>query len=412
MPGFFTKQQMRSKSRPDGRTHSCASCGLYRNAVTPRMEPFGNFRKGILNVGEAPGEVEDERGRQWQGKAGRLLRRTYRELGVDLFEDCLNINAVNCRPVDKDGNNRAPTNQEIACCRRRVLRVIEERRPHVITALGGAAVSSLIGHRWRKDLGGITRWRGWVIPDRDFNVWLCPTFHPSFVERGGGRPEVRTIWTRDLAVAFAALHDDLPRHGSEWDQVEIITDLRPLRNLRGPVAVDFETTGRKPHAPGHRVACASVTDEDGCRAFLMPDTKVERAPFLEFLGDGGVLKIAHNEKFEDAWARVRLRQAVDGWHWDTMLAAHVLDNRRGVTGLKFQTYVNFGLVDYDSEIEPWIHNKDKDNNSFNKVLDLIKDEEGCRMLLKYCGMDSIFTRRLAHKQMREVQEMSAIRRMD
>ena len=75
--GFFTRKETESKSRPDGKTYSCASCGLYHDATSPRMKPFGNFKKGILNLGEAPGEIEDKRGKQWQGKTGRLLQKTY-----------------------------------------------------------------------------------------------------------------------------------------------------------------------------------------------------------------------------------------------------------------------------------------------------------------------------------------------
>ncbi|MBU0847621.1 hypothetical protein KKH23_10585 [Patescibacteria group bacterium] len=160
MEGFFTKKETESISRPNGKILSCASCGLYREVISPRMEPFGNFRKGILNIGEAPGETEDKRGKQWQGKVGRILKRTYRKLGIDLFEDCLNINAINCRPTTKNGNNRTPTPQEIACCRSRVMKTIEEYHPKVIILLGGSAIFSFLGHRWKKDLGGIFKWRG------------------------------------------------------------------------------------------------------------------------------------------------------------------------------------------------------------------------------------------------------------
>jgi len=190
-----------SSNVPGSRTLTCPSCGLYRYVKTPRMQPFGRFKKRILNVGEAPGETEDRRGKQWQGKTGRLLQRMYHKLGIDLFEDCLNINAVNCRPLTKRGSNRSPTSHEIACCRKRVLDLIKEYKPHLIVCLGNPAIESLIGHRWKKDLGGITKWRGWTIPDRDFKAWLCPTFHPSYVNRMD-RQEVDTIWEQDLKRAF------------------------------------------------------------------------------------------------------------------------------------------------------------------------------------------------------------------
>ncbi len=40
-------------------------------------------------------------------------------------------------------------------------------------------------------------------------------------------------------------------------------------------------------------------------------------------------------KYEDTWSREKLKQQGKGWLWDSMIAAHILDNRPGVTGLKF-----------------------------------------------------------------------------
>ncbi|MDZ4226536.1 MAG: uracil-DNA glycosylase, partial [Candidatus Pacearchaeota archaeon] len=196
MKGFFTLKETQSKSIPDGKRLSCSACGLYKDCLSPQMEAFGNFKKKILIIGEAPGEIEDKNGKPWQGKTGRLLQRTLQKLGLDLFEDCLNINACLCRPMDKSGENRAPYNNEILNCRQKVLQVIEENKPEIIIPLGNSALQSLLGNRWKKDLK-ITRWRGWTIPDRDFNAWICPTFHPSFIERSDkGAEEV--IWTQDL----------------------------------------------------------------------------------------------------------------------------------------------------------------------------------------------------------------------
>ena len=132
MKGFFTAKETESKSRPGGKILSCASCGLYKHAESPKMKPYGNFAKEILNIGEAPGGVEDERGKPWQGKVGRLLQKTYRRLGIDLFEDCLNINAVNCRPMNDKEENRAPTNYEMDCCRGMILQTICDRQPKVV----------------------------------------------------------------------------------------------------------------------------------------------------------------------------------------------------------------------------------------------------------------------------------------
>lgn len=400
MKGFFTKQETQSISRPNGKMHSCASCGLHRFVQSPRMEPFGNFKKRILNIGDAPDETDDKKGKQWQGKVGRRLQREYKRLGIDLFEDCLNINSINCRPICEKGDNREPTPNEIECCRSRVLKVIEEYKPHIIILLGNSAVTSLIGYRWKKDLGGIMKWRGWQIPDRDFNAWVCPVFHPNYVEKADA-DEVDVIWRNDLCDAIGMVNKPFPEYEDETSQVEII-ECKDFTCSSDLAAWDVETTGLKPHAKGHRIVCSSVcSDEKHSQVFMIPDKKSERKPFTDFLSNLRIGKMAHNMKFESAWSFVRLHTEVQGWVWDSMLAAHILDNRPGICGLKFQTYINFGVINYDEEVAPYLHsNGSKDANAFNKVLEMIKDPAKKEKLLIYCGLDSFFEYKLAMKQQR------------
>lgn len=396
--GFFTRHQTESRSRPDGKTYSCVACGLYRTCHSPRMEPFGEGRKGILCVGEAPGEVEDSRGRPWQGKTGRRLKRALATVGVDLFEDCWSVNAVNCRPQD----NARPTNFQIDCCRS-VLneRALRKLAPEVIILLGNAALYSFLGHRWPRDLGSISKWRGWTAPDRDYTAWVCPVFHPSYVERADAR-EVDTIWHQDLARIANVVGKNLPR----WSEptINIVDSPDELRSLKpDQLAFDYETTGLKPHATGHRIVCAAVSpNPDEAVAFMMPTRRSERTEFTRLLTDPRIGKMAHNLKFEDTWSAVRLRTTVCGWSWDSMLAAHLLDNRQGVTSLKFQTYVNLGVVDYESEVSPYLGSVGKGGNAFNRIDELLSRPGGRDTLLRYCALDAVYEHRLALLQQKQI----------
>jgi len=398
MEGFFTLEQTQSRSRPNGKLISCASCGLSTNCLSPKIPPFGKFKKGIMILGEAPSETEDRAGQPWRGKAGRLLEKTLANLGVDLFEDCVSINSCNCRPPD----NRTPSNHEVDCCRSSLLKAIEEYMPKVIIPLGNTAIYSLIGHRWKKELEGINKWRGWSIPDQDLKAWVCPTYHPSFVMRGGIEDAPETIWIQDLEQAVSMT--EVPFLKYKKPVIDVIEDLSVLLDIKADlISFDYETTGIKPHADGHRIVCASVADSpDHVYVFMMPNSKKEREPFAIILGIPWIGKMAHNMKFEDTWSVIRLKTEVYGWQWDSMLAAHVLDNRTGVTGLKFQTYVQFGVIDYDSEISPFLHSNGKSGNSLNTVMELIKTKEGRDKLLHYCALDSIFEYRLAMKQMKQM----------
>jgi len=86
-----------------------------------------------------------------------------------------------------------------------------------------------------------------------------------------------------------------------------------------------------------------------------------------------------------------------------MQAAHIIDNRQGICGLKFQTYICFGVGDYSSEISPYLKGVDKkDANSLNTVLELCESKEGKKKLLTYCGFDTIYQYRLAILQKDEI----------
>ena len=121
MNGFFSKKEIQSSNIRYGRKRTtCHTCGLYKNVTTPKMKPFGEFEKGIMNIGVFPGERSDMRGKPWQEDGGRLLRKVYAELDISLHKDCINLNAANCRPLDAKGESRPPTNHEVDCCRRLV----------------------------------------------------------------------------------------------------------------------------------------------------------------------------------------------------------------------------------------------------------------------------------------------------
>lgn len=400
MTGFFTASQAKLDGFTDGKVKTCYGCGLYKKATTPKMKPYGNFKRGIMNIGEAPGETEDLKGIPFVGKTGRLLQRTYEELGIDLFEDCININAVNCRPIDEHGKNRTPTNTEIECCRKSVLGYIKQYKPKVIILLGNVALQSLLGYRWNGVLNGIMEWRGFTIPDQDFKAWVCPVFHPSYVERSSDLPVVKIIWKKDLQNAFNKIHEKFVEY--KEPNITFLEDLNDLYSIKSgqTISFDYETTGLKPHAKGHKIVCCSVaTSEDDVVVFEMPKDREKQKPFIDILKDKNILKMAHNCKFEENWSWQILKTRVRGWHWDSMLAAHILDNRKGVTGLKFQTYVNLGIVDYNMNVK---HYLEADNsNGINSVEKLIKTTKGKHELMKYCALDSIHQYRIAMIQMKE-----------
>jgi len=396
MKGFFSLQETTSTSRPDGKIYSCISCGAYKSCHSPKIEPQGTGK--IMIIGAFPNSLDDKRGLLFQGKDGKMVQKVFDEFDIDIYKDCILTNALRCNLATTEAT-RNPTNYEIQCCRRFLLKSIQALKPKLIFLLGDEALYSLIGHRWKKDLDKIAKWRGWVIPDQDFKCWIAPIYDAKKVDACKG-PEMYNIWKSDIANALAYFKKPFPEYIEpeieylEEDQLDI------LYTIKDDIAFDYETTGLKPQEEGHRIVCVSIADSlNHVYTFMMPKSRKKRKSFIDLMQNPKIGKIAQNMKFEDNWTNERLGCSVENWVWDTMLATHIMDNRSGISGLKFQAYVQFGIVDYDSSVNPYLKapNEDSKNNK-NRIMELLEKPGGQKLLLKYCAYDSVYEYRLAFLQ--------------
>lgn len=170
---------------------TCTRCPL---AVGRTSVVFGtgNPSAGLLLVGEGPGAEEDRQGLPFVGRSGRLLDRLLlEEMGITR-DRCYIANLVKCRPP----GNRDPEPGEIDACHPYLLGQLDEIRPKVTVTLGRLASQVLLGTTER-----VSRLRGRTYPFRD--GVLVPTFHPSYVLRGGGEPMAQM--RADLVRAKLAL---------------------------------------------------------------------------------------------------------------------------------------------------------------------------------------------------------------
>jgi uracil-DNA glycosylase family 4 len=360
------------------------------------MQPTGHGGMGIMIIAESPGAQEDERGTPLVGPSGQVLRRHLHALGVDLDRDCWKLNTVNCRPPD----NREPTSREIEACRSRVNAAIKAHRPRVIILLGAVATGAYLSPYWTEAIDSVARWRGWTIPLN--GSWVCPTYHPAFILREEGSL-AGVIFAQDLAKAIAKASEPVPPPPTPNDVELLATGPQItswLASHRGYAAFDFETTGLKPDSKGHRIWSVGVCAEGSgsqpdAAAFRLDNTEAMRA-LREWLTAPDVHKIAHNVQFEHRWAQRCLGVRVRPWAADSMLDAHLLDNRPGrVCGLKFQAFVQFGVGDYDSLIQPFL--RAPDSNSYNTI-----DRAPQKELLKYNGMDALLTYLLSDEQHKQI----------
>lgn len=366
-------------------------CGLHGSCYSPKMPVTGDGAERILVLAEAPGEREDERGIQLIGPAGQVLRKALATFGVDLDRDCRKTNAVRCRPP----GNRRPTAQEIAACAPHVWEEIKARQPKVILLLGQVAVESFLQDRLKK-VGAVGDWRGLCIPDQKARAWVCPTFHPSYILRlqqgrairgkaQSGQSVEECTFLMDIERALNCLNEPFPTA----PQPQFVNFWSV--NKDAELAIDYETTGLRPWARGHRIV--SVGFSDGNWAAAVPMTADFARSWKRILQARVTGKVAHNMKFEHQWASRYLGVETVGWVWDTMLAAHLIDNRRHICGLKRQAYIHLGVDDWSGDVTAKF---DEGGDGFNALSSSAPTPE----LLKYNALDAFYTHLLSQQQRR------------
>jgi len=396
MKGFFSKSQLMGSKQFASTISHCGVCGLYKHCKTPKMKPYGRGKKNILILAESPGEKEDEIGRPLVGKSGMLLESAMDRLGINLSRDCIRSNACICHPI----NNETPNDEKIEACRANVIKLILEMKPVVIIPLGMSAVKSIIGWLWKDErLDNIGRWVGLVMPNQQLNCWICPTWHPAYLQRQQDKT-LDLLFTGHLRKAILKINKR-PFEDNVYitniiekiyEPFRINVAINEMINIGGLCAFDYETNMLKPDNPKGKIISCSISN--GKRTIAFPwSNDVAESAMVYFLKSKKVGKIASNLKFEDRWTRAKMGFGVVNWAWDTMLAAHVIDHRPKITSLKFQAFATLGQSNYNSHIEGLLNGKG--SYKINRI-----DEIDLSDLLTYNGLDGLYSYKLAKKQMK------------
>jgi DNA polymerase len=360
------------------------------------MPVTGDGQKRIMVVGENPSVEEDRQGTQFVGSSGQVLRDSLRSMGVSLDRDCWKTNAIICRPK----GNRGPSDDEIRYCRANVMTAVRELQPQVIIALGHSAVKSLF-NPWvgALGIGAIKRWVGWQIPFHPLNAWVCPTFHPSFLlrEQDNRNSTAKLMFEQHLRSAIKSAEEPLPTP-IDLDSIELVYDadravafLHKVIERGDPIAFDYETNTLKPETAGAQIYSCAVCWK-GKKTVAFPWSP-QVAEAMRAVLRSEVPKLGANMKFEDRWTRVHLNTRIRNWTWDTMQAAHVLDNRPEITSVKFQSFVMLGVPSYNDRVEKLL--SEQGANRLNQIHQI-----HWRDLLKYNGWDALLEYHIALRQMR------------
>jgi uracil-DNA glycosylase family 4 len=352
------------------------------------MAVSGQGRERILLLDSAPHEEEDRDGIHLTGGRAAALDKVIDSCGYVLETDFWRMSAVGCRlPKDKH-----PGEEHICACRSYVLQTIAKLKPRMIICLGEVAAATITGHSFAPLKRGIDVVRGFVVPDQTIGTRVAFTYGVDYLTKTSFDPVIRILWKADIESFLEQAGDPFPVY-SHKGCIETITDpsracvfLERVLERRPMIAFDYETTGLKPHAPGHRILSAAVAVSAKKSVAFPIDNPSVLELWKAVLVSEHITKVCHNATFEILWSDVHAAP-VRGMVWDTCVLAHIDDCRRGVTALDTQAYLRFGVPPWDT-VEQMKQSTDKSKgaNSPNRLADVPLYE-----LLEYNAIDALYT---------------------
>jgi DNA polymerase len=150
----------------------------------------GNPDAAVMLVGEAPGATEDEQGRPFVGRAGKLLEEVLAEAGLER-EDVYITNVVKARPP----KNRDPRAGEVAHHMPWLEAELALIQPRLVIPLGRHALAHFT------DDAKISEVHGTEMTERGRS--LFPMYHPAAALRGGGLRDTLFEDARKLKKALS-----------------------------------------------------------------------------------------------------------------------------------------------------------------------------------------------------------------
>lgn len=151
----------------------CSLCSLHKTR-TNTVFGEGDPKAPVMFIGEGPGYYEDQSGKPFVGRAGRLLTKMIKAMQLSR-EEVFIANIVKCRPP----KNRNPESAEAEQCVAYLNRQIDLVKPEALVLLGAVPLLRLLGKK------GITSIHGTWFDYR--KVPAIATYHPSFLLRSPGR---------------------------------------------------------------------------------------------------------------------------------------------------------------------------------------------------------------------------------
>ncbi|MFH1841178.1 MAG: uracil-DNA glycosylase [Candidatus Nealsonbacteria bacterium] len=164
----------------------CKRCPLWKSRINA-VPGEGSKKAKIMFVGEAPGAKEDETGRPFCGRSGKLLDELLEKNKIKRKEVYI-TSVLKCRPP----KNRLPKKGEIEFCRKWLKEQIKIVKPRVIVLLGRVAFEEIIGKK------EFSKFRGKFF--RKDNQLYFAVYHPAAGLRSPKK--IRKVLEKDFKKLF------------------------------------------------------------------------------------------------------------------------------------------------------------------------------------------------------------------
>lgn len=281
--------------------------------------------RGIMVLGEAPGEVEVQKSVPFVGPAGRVIRRCLNEAKIDpknvRFENVVErkLEYNDERVLYHHGNRETPA-EELLAWYSDLKRRIELVQPRVIIACGDTALRAITG------FNSIGYTHCYVVPSTVTDCPVVPAYHPAYILRS---PEAMHWLTWACVKARKVIEGERDPQHHLYTKPRLSGVLNFLKKCKevGTIAVDIEKT-----MSDHRLTTLGIaTSAEEAMSISMDPSHWEGDQFeqiwaalVTLMADVTVTKIFHNYIF-DCMFMEHVGMSVNGTIEDTMLMAHALN---------------------------------------------------------------------------------------
>lgn len=400
-------------------TNQCSSCTGRTACKHPCLDNYKGTNDILLLFG-APTKFEDETGIPFQDNIMDWYKEKFDAIGID-FNACSKAHITGCYAKD----NKALTKYQKKCDNR-VVDFIKEVKPKLIIAFGSDTLNTTVSKDYTRDVSNSVRWRGFLMPYRayGFPTWLMTTFDfsevclqdcftniiknkeakehklittPKEIEETvsfhSSYKIAHRLFLTDIRKAVIGYKKPIPEDPANSVPIHVLKDKKEVvhylketynylkANPNAILTLDTETNSLKCYDSNKRIYCMAMYADPSLGCFGFPlhlcymNTEFNRYdPNIPEADPDIVAELKHiaelnpricgcNYKYDLVWLSVKLGVKLERCVWDTMVVAHLLDPRDGVTSLKFCAYTYFGSV-WETEAHEYLKSSEEDKDEY------------------------------------------------